>query len=278
MDVFVQINDWTGDDIEALLLNDESEPGVRSFFDVAQFANLMQTGDRKGSTLLDYDMDGKLDIFISSVEYNSIIYHNIGTETPNNWIGFDLWGTKSNKDALGSWISLYAEGQRQVQYTKAATTWRLQDKPFAHFGIGQATSVDSIVIRWPLGNVEVFSGLAINQYHKIVELEWTGVESEKAKNLEKPLLYQLSQNYPNPFNPETNIVYEIPLNSDVKLEIFDVVGHYIITLVDEYQEVGKYITSWDGRNDKGNRVPSGLYFYKLATGDVMLTKKMILLQ
>jgi hypothetical protein len=278
LDVFVQINDWTGDDIEALLLNDESEPGVRSFFDVAQFANLMQTGDRKGSTLLDYDMDGKLDIFISSVEYNSIIYHNIGTETPNNWIGFDLWGTKSNKDAIGSWISLYAGGQKQVRYTKAATTWRLQDKPFAHFGIGQATAVDSVVIRWPMGDVEVFTDLAINQYHKIIELVGTAVGNDEAKNPRNPSTFQLAQNYPNPFNPKTNIDYEILRNSDVKLEIYDILGHYIATLVDEYQDVGKYKTSWDGRNDKGNRVPGGLYFYKLATGDVMLTKKMILLQ
>ena len=274
-DVFVQINDWTGDDIEALLLNDESEPGIRSFFDAAQFANLTKTGDRKGSVLLDYDMDGKLDIFISSVEYNSIIYHNLGTDTPNNWIGFDLWGTNSNKDALGSWITLYTGSQKQVCYTKAATTWRLQDKPFVHFGIGQETTVDSVVIRWPLGGVEVLTGLPINQYHKIVEFGGTGVQNKDTNKSENPSSFQLAQNYPNPFNPETRISYNISTNSNVILDVYNVSGQKVVTLINELKEAGSHSVKWNGRNEFNHLQPSGMYIYKLSSDNIFLIKKML---
>lgn len=271
-DIFIQINDWTGDDIEALLLNDIYE-GTRSFVDVGQFANLMKLGDRKGSGLIDYDMDGKLDIYITSVEYNTIVYHNTGTETANNWVGLDLWGTKSNKDALGTRLTLYAGGEQQTRYTRAATTWRMQDNPYVHFGIGQATSIDSLIIRWPLGDVEVLKDLEINKYHKIVELaSSTGVE--KSDN-QLPYTMDLFANYPNPFNPSTTISFQLSQEEYVSLKIYNIKGEEIITLVNERkQSPGLFNVTWDGRDKNGHFVSAGLYIYQLKAGNFTSSKKM----
>jgi hypothetical protein len=274
-DCFISINDH--DDIEAFLLNVEDASG-RYFLEVAQFAGFGLVGDRKGAAILDYDMDGLLDIFCPSLDYGSLVYHNLGLETANNWIGFDLWGTKSNKDAIGSLVTLYAGDTKLIRYTKAAQTWKIQDNPYVHFGIGQATSVDSVVIRWPLGDVEVFTNLAINQYHKIYELGDTSVKNKNANNVDKPMSFDLAQNYPNPFNPETNISYQLSENSKVVLEVYNISGQKIITLVDGFKSAGTHSITWSGENHQHQLMPSGMYVYQLKSADIILTKKMLFIQ
>ena len=93
-----------------------------------------------------------------------------------------------------------------------------------------------------------------------------------------PKAFSLSQNYPNPFNPSTTIDYSIPDGKAVpaRLKIFDVRGHLIRTLLDTAKEPGRYSIHWDGRNDKGEGVGSGVYLYRIEAGDFTSTKKMIL--
>jgi len=85
-------------------------------------------------------------------------------------------------------------------------------------------------------------------------------------------------NYPNPFNPETTIPYHVPVQDRVRLDIFDVHGRHIRTLVDEVQAPGAYETRWDGRNDIGEQVASGVYFYRVATGRSTRMGKMMLIK
>jgi len=274
-DVFVQIDDWLGTDLEALLLNDVDATGQRFFVDVGNYVGFSKTGDRKGSALIDYDLDGKLDILISSAEFGAILYRNLGSNAANNWVGFDLWGTKSNKDAFGSWVWLYAGGKKYTRYTKSATTWKIQQHPYVHFGIGQATAIDSLVIRWPRGDVEVYKNLEINQYHKIVELAGTAVAAHEPAVAGS---YQLVQNYPNPFNPETTIDYSLSANSLVRLEIFNLNGQRVATLANAIQPAGGHSVHWRGCDDANHLLPSGVYVYTLTTPQGVLTKKMLFLR
>jgi hypothetical protein len=89
---------------------------------------------------------------------------------------------------------------------------------------------------------------------------------------------ELAQNYPNPFNPATTVAFSLAKASDVELIIFDVTGARVKTLVDEHRESNKYHVPWDGRDDRGNPVASGVYFYRLIAGDFRATKKMVLLR
>jgi len=271
-DGFFSMSNYT--DIDALLLNVE-EGGVRNFLDVAQFAGFSVVGDRKGAAILDYDMDGKLDVVSSSMDYGTIVYHNLGTATPRNWVGFDLWGTKSNKDALGTWVTVFAEGKKYVRYTKAARTWKIQDNPFVHFGLNMATTIDSVVIRWPLGNVQVLKNVTINQYHKIVETTGTSV---KASNIKRPELMMLSQNYPNPFNPETRIEFQLPVNAHILLEIYNLSGQKVVTLIDGSQSAGSHSVVWNGRDNQNQILPSGMYLYQLSTDRITMMNKMLFIR
>ena len=88
----------------------------------------------------------------------------------------------------------------------------------------------------------------------------------------------LSQNYPNPFNPTTTIDYTLREGSLVKLSIYNVAGQLVKTLVNENRLVGAHTVKWDGRNNAGQTVSSGVYFYKLTSKSFVQTKKMVLLK
>jgi hypothetical protein len=89
----------------------------------------------------------------------------------------------------------------------------------------------------------------------------------------------LRQNYPNPFNPTTTIKYQVKVDGRVTLNVYNVAGQLIRTLVDETVKAGLiHEVKWNGDNNAGSRVSSGVYFYKLTTGDYTQTKKMVVLK
>jgi len=93
-----------------------------------------------------------------------------------------------------------------------------------------------------------------------------------------PDAFSLSQNYPNPFNPETVIKYILPEDCYVELTIYNIVGQKVKTLVNQYQNAGYKMMHWNGKDDKGNEIASGVYFYKIETPKYSESKKMVLLR
>ena len=90
--------------------------------------------------------------------------------------------------------------------------------------------------------------------------------------------FGLAQNMPNPFNPETRIAFNLTAPGDVTLEIYDVAGRTVATLLDRHMDAGAHVAHWDGRTSDGERAASGVYFYKLAAGDQNVSRKMVLLK
>ncbi|MEJ2627281.1 MAG: FlgD immunoglobulin-like domain containing protein, partial [bacterium] len=108
----------------------------------------------------------------------------------------------------------------------------------------------------------------------IMEEVLTGVETKE----EIPDCFALYQNRPNPFNPETNIKFQIPAASQVELLIYNASGQQIKTLLNDIRPRGIYNVVWDGTNNGGETVGSGIYFYILRAGSVVSMKKCILLR
>jgi len=94
-------------------------------------------------------------------------------------------------------------------------------------------------------------------------------------NSEHPQECKLNQNYPNPFNPATNIDYTLNKSGEVILQIYNADGVRIRTLLNNRQSSGKHLIRWDGRDDFGNQVASGAYFYKLKFNGNIISKKML---
>jgi hypothetical protein len=93
-----------------------------------------------------------------------------------------------------------------------------------------------------------------------------------------PGQFQLYDNHPNPFNIQTKIAYDLPTATHVKLDIFNMLGRHVATLVDEQQSSGHYQVEWDGRDINGQTVSSGLYMYRLTVPGFDESKKMMLLK
>ncbi|HQF43962.1 MAG TPA: FlgD immunoglobulin-like domain containing protein, partial [Ignavibacteriaceae bacterium] len=102
-------------------------------------------------------------------------------------------------------------------------------------------------------------------------------EDTKVNNL-VPKNYSLEQNYPNPFNPQTRIRYSLPEAGNVTLKIFKVDGEMIKELENTNKRAGSYEIVWDGTNNNGMKVSSGVYFYQLVTDKFIQTKKLVLLK
>ena len=93
-----------------------------------------------------------------------------------------------------------------------------------------------------------------------------------------PVEFSLRQNYPNPFNPTTAIAFSLPAACQVTLEIYNITGRKVATVVDDLLDPGEHVAMWDSRNDSGKPVASGVYFYRIKAGDRIATRKMVLLK
>ncbi|MDI6804748.1 MAG: T9SS type A sorting domain-containing protein [Bacteroidota bacterium] len=156
-------------------------------------------------------------------------------------------------------------------------------KIFANIGIGDLNTARTIYdnIKSRAYSIDSISTLAIGE---IVSMLSTGnLNLSKSSTSDKliiekensimPPSFMLHQNYPNPFNPLTIINYHLPFNNYTTLKIYDVLVREIATLVDEYKEAGYYEVNWDAVS-----VPTGVYLYKLNSGNFVDVKKLILLK
>jgi len=113
-----------------------------------------------------------------------------------------------------------------------------------------------------------------------VEIARPHVKTLKLGKMERlvPAEFRVHQNYPNPFNPNTTIKYDLPEAGPVTLEIYNLLGQRVRTLVSDHREAGYHQAPWDGTNDAGTKVGSGMFFYRLVAGDYTAVRKMLLLK
>jgi len=117
---------------------------------------------------------------------------------------------------------------------------------------------------------------SVGSIGKPLILSTEGIAFEITDNI--PTRYSLSQNYPNPFNPLTRIEYGLPEQSHATIEVFNVLGQRVRTLVSAIQPAGRHRVVWDGKDDQGRDVGSGIYFYRLQAGEFSESKKMVILK
>ena len=124
--------------------------------------------DGRGLAVADFDNDGRLDVFVANANSEPILYRNT-LPTGAHWVSFLLEGRRSNRAAVGAQVRLTAAGQTWLRYVSGGNSFAGQSSNRVHFGLGQAASIDRVEVRWPSGEKEVFTGIAADRLHKIVE-------------------------------------------------------------------------------------------------------------
>lgn len=129
-------------------------------------------------------------------------------------------------------------------------------------------------------NAAYWSGDSSSATYQVNITRWFNIPAAGAESASGaiPATFGLKQNYPNPFNPSTLIRYQLPKPAEVRLIIYDVTGQRVRRLIKKRQQPGKYAVTWDGRNEQGIPVASGIYLYRLVAGDFTAVRKMILIR
>ena len=196
----------------------------------------------------------------------------LGAE-PGSWIGSDvifISNTDTTAGKIGIGISrksgqggvdgsgMVSRIMMQMSNDAVAT----QDTTFLSIQNVQATDPDGNSVQFDISNVTLTP--------LVTKIETPFVST--------PDRFALHQNYPNPFNPETTISYQLPVTGSVELAIYNILGQKIRTLFNQRRTTGYYQVRWDGRNEAGVQVPSGVYLYRLVAHNFVQTQKMLLLR
>ncbi|HEV2976005.1 MAG TPA: CRTAC1 family protein [Casimicrobiaceae bacterium] len=142
--------------------------GAGRFTDVAQAVGVTETYDGRSVALADLWNRGVLDVVVANQNGPLLVYKN--TVTPENaWIEFELEGSTSNRSAIGTEVTLYWNGQQQIQEVSGGSGFAAQNQRRLHFGLGKNGRVDRVVIRWPSGKVQTIDQPAARRLHKVKE-------------------------------------------------------------------------------------------------------------
>jgi fibronectin type 3 domain-containing protein len=137
-------------------------------------------------------------------------------------------------------------------------------------GQGKFVYIAGRSYRWNRGDLRYNMEVILGQFF--------GMSGIDENNIALPDKFVLYQNYPNPFNPNTTLKFGLPVQSDVRLTVYDILGREVTVLLNENLEAGYHEIIWDGKNRQGKDIASGVYFYRLETEDLSDIKKMLLLK
>jgi hypothetical protein len=122
----------------------------------------------RGACFADYDNDGKVDAFLVNLGGPAQLFHNVSTNA-GHWLTIRLKGTNSNRDGIGARLELTAGGRSQAAERVAGSSYLSQDDGRLHFGLGSATKVDKLVVRWPSGKTQTLQNLAVDRILTVEE-------------------------------------------------------------------------------------------------------------
>jgi hypothetical protein len=214
----------------------------------------------------DIDGDSDMEILIGSSDDQLYAYHHDGKKVK----GFPI-KTGYHLEASPTIQDFDEDGNVEVVQASKDEKLYVWDLPgsYSHSNIEWGKFRHDL---WNTGNYDI----QVTELPPPPRESSEGSQSEMSENM--PKVYALRQNIPNPFGRETVIQYQLPKKSNVELKIYNIIGQQIQTLVNKSQKPGFYRIEWNGMNKNGDDVSSGIYFYRLNTGDFVKTRKMILLK
>ncbi|MBT8228845.1 MAG: VCBS repeat-containing protein [Bacteroidia bacterium] len=244
--------------------------GDGSFKDISESTGINANTISRGFAYADFDNDGDVDLFpvpifsSSSPDTMGMIVYRNDLVSNNNWLKVSLEGTTSNRDAFGSQILIYTGEKSWVHEISGGSSHCSQHSSIAHFGLGDESLVDSLVIKWTNGHSERFYNVTTNQILHIIEGQTTSVES----NIE-PIRDLIA--YPNPADQSLFIKYNLFHESDVTFRITNVNGQLVWSHSKSSHTTDNKLIVVDV-----NKFQSGIYLLSVITGHQIASRKIII--
>ncbi len=152
-----------------------------------------------------------------------------------------------------------------------------ENRTFAFFGPNHSSTPNQWAQMFDLNVTADGQQISLNGWNMMMRAVFAVYDPDRVIE-EIPDDYVLEQNYPNPFNQETTILFGLPRDSHVKIEIYDVLGRSVKTLVNDFKTEGPHAVTWDATDRQGRVVSSGIYYYRLTGGDSVVTRKLVFLR
>lgn len=269
-------------DLDLFVANGALNPTIRpnpNFFFINEGGKLeekaaeLQMNDyriARGSVVFDYDNDGDLDLFVVNqvprdptsrlLEARCLLYRNDGSD--GNWLKVALEGVAADKNGLGARVEVVADGQLLIREIDGGSSHLSQGSSIAHFGLGNASSVQTITVKWPGGGSQTLTNVAANQQIKITE------ETGQAGTAQSINRFNVSPTY---FTGEVMIEYELADPASAHLRVFDAQGRLVTDLFEVEQPLPSGLLDWEAPA----HLPAGVYIFHLETSNGVMARRAI---
>jgi hypothetical protein len=243
------------------LYENRSVDGILAFENVSEPMGVADVQPARGLAVFDYDEDGRLDLLISNFLGAPYLYRN--RLSAGSWLSVRLEGTASNRNAFGAMVEVYVGSEGRTKSNHGAQFLGQNIIPL-HFGLGNATVADRVVVRWPSGHVDEIGALVANQSILVRETEGL-VDGIRATEVEMsvPAELRLVGNYPNPFRRETRIQFVLPAPASITVGVFDALGRKVDEFHRSFTSPGLKSVSWSPGEQPGRPPGVGLYLYEI---------------
>lgn len=217
-----------------------------------------------GTACSDLNGDGSVDIALTNWNNEAALQLFRNEIGGNNWIKIKATGTISNRSAIGTRVQIYHGEVMQMDEVMAGSSWASQNSLILHFGLADATSLDSVMIRWPNGLEEMYYDLEVNETYHFTESEGfiTSIDNEHA-------IVENFDVFPNPLQSDSHIEVSILQPEQVRLSLYDAKGQLVRTVFEGELQLGKHAF------EVGTLEESGVYFCRLEYGGNSQVKKLI---
>jgi hypothetical protein len=239
----------------------DGTPQADSFVLITHYYDSIDVGDRGSPFLCDVDLDGDPDLFTGEAEGGLHCYKNLTLNSIRGKV------TDNENNPLSDAVVYMSGDQNDTTFTDLSGNYQFIGLPVGSY----------CVYRDPETFQYCFTPLDSDTFEidfgRTTEVD----EVMDTFNL-SPETYHLSQNYPNPFNPVTRFTLDLVNEILVSFVIYNIAGQKVRTLTNQIMSAGSHILVWDGTNDNGQPLSSGVYFYRVIAGDNVVTRKMMLLK
>ena len=225
----------------------------------------------RGLGYADVDGDGDQDLAIADAASSQLYWNRAGTS--RGWLVVDLVGPPCNRLGIGARVEVLAGGIRQVREVQPTYGYGSQRPAGVHFGLGEAHSA-VVVVQWPDGTRTRRDARGLNR----VEINHPAVRTVVTDGRRSPASFSLAPGYPNPFNSTVVLRFGIVAFGPARLVVYNASGQLVRTLLAGELGPGAYRAAWDGRDEVGHRVASGVYLVRLASAGRTAHRRVVLVR